>query len=133
MANTNLAVAVNNIIFCTTAPTLPSKELLDNLAVTHHDVTVVTNDIRKMISNLNESRRVLLEYIGELDFFNEVTGLACYCEKNGGYTYDFREDASEKDYPEYTDILVYYPGIILKYVDIIIDATEMTVYRVHRR
>lgn len=132
MANTNLAVAVNNIIFCATAPTLPSKELMDKLSVTHDDVTVVCNDIRKVINNLNESGNVLIEYIGELDFFNEVAGLACYCAKNGKYTYDFREDASKKEYPMYTDIMIT-EGKKITYIDIIIDALEMNVYRVRRR
>ena len=132
MANTNLAVAVNNMIFCATAPTLPSQELLNKLNVTDIDVTIVCNDIRKVINHLNESGNVLIEYIGELDFFNEVTGLACYCAKNGKYTYDFREDASKKDYPMYTDIMITEGGNIT-YIDIIIDALEMNVYRVRRR
>ena len=132
MANTNLAVAVNNMIFCATAPTLPSQELLNKLNVTDVDVTIVCNDIRKVINYLNESGNVLIEYIGELDFFNEVTGLACYCAKNGKYTYDFREDASKKDYPMYTDIMITEGGNIT-YIDIIIDALEMNVYRVRRR
>ena len=132
MANTNLAVAVNNMIFCATAPTLPSQELLNKLNVTDIDVTIVCNGIRKVINHLNESGNVLIEYIGELDFFNEVTGLACYCAKNGKYTYDFREDASKKDYPMYTDIMITEGGNIT-YIDIIIDALEMNVYRVRRR
>lgn len=132
MANTNLAVAANNLIFCATAPTLPSKELMDKLSVTHDDVTVVTNDIRKMISKLNESRNVFFEYIGELDFFNEAIGLASYCAKHGSYTYDIREDASDKDYPQYTNILLC-SGDNINYIDIIIDTTEMNVYRVRHR
>lgn len=132
MANTNLAVAVNNMIFCATAPTLPSQELLNKLNVTDMDVTIVCNDIRKVINHLNESGNVLIEYIGELDFFNEVTGLACYCAKNGKYTYDFREDASKKDYPMYTDIMIT-EGVNITYIDIIIDALEMNVYRVRHR
>ena len=105
---------------------------MNKLNVTDIDVTIVCNDIRKVINNLNESGNALIEYIGELDFFNEVTGLACYCAKNGKYTYDFREDASKKDYPMYTDIMITEGGNI-SYIDIIIDALEMNVYRVRRR
>lgn len=132
MANTNLAVAVNNMIFCAAAPTLPSQELLDKLNVTSSDVTAVVDNIVEVMDNMNESRKVYLEYIGELDFFNEVTGLASHCAKNGRYTYDFRQNASTFEYPSFSNVILC-KGDAISYIDIIIDANEMNVYRVHSR
>lgn len=133
MANTNMAVMVNNIIFCATAPTLPSQELLDKLNVTKDDVTIVIDDIHDTIAALNKNGSVLFEYIGELDFFNEVTGLASYCAKHGDYTYDFQKDACKRDYPKYTAILVCPGDSEDAHVDIVIDATDMNIYRVKHR
>ena len=132
MANSNIAVAVNNIIFGATAPMLPNKEVLDKINVKDFNVAIVVDDIKSTINRLNETSPILVDYIGELDFFNEVTGLAEYVSMHG-YAYDYRDDASSRDYPS-TSLVLCMPKLnMVNNVDIIIDATEMNVYRVYRR
>lgn len=133
MANSNLAVLCNNMIFKATAPTSPSDALIKKLAVTEHDVTIVVDSVNEIIPVVNRKSPVLFDYIGELDFFNEAIGLACYCSKNGMYTYDCRHNHHAGEYPKYTNIMLTDFSETLVDVDIIIDTHDMVVYRMHRR
>ena len=133
MANSNLAVLCNNIIFKATEPMLPSKELIEKLAITEHDVTVVVDSVNNIIPIVNKKSPVFFEYIGELDFFNELIGLSCYCEKHGMYAYDCRSDRHKNDYPMYSTVLLTDFSNTLEDIDVIIDAHDMVVYRMRRR
>lgn len=135
MANSNLAVAANNMLFLATAPTLPNNDILSK--INPYDTAIIVDDIARTIKHLNKKSPVLIEYIGELDFFNEVTGLAGYISNPAGVSggvYDYRHDASERDYPQNSKVIIL-KGIdcIMESATIIIDATEMNVYRVTRR
>ena len=133
MANSNLAVLCNNMIFSATAPTLPSNELIEKLNITKDDVTFVVDSVNEVIPVVNKEGPVLFEYIGELDFFNEAIGLACYCSKNGMYTYDCRHNHHVGEYSRYTNIMLTDFSETFVNVDIVIDTHDMTVYRMHRR
>ena len=133
MANSNLAVTVNNIIFAATAPILPSEELIDKLQLKNSDVVIVIDSINQIIPILNQDGRVLIEYIGELDFFNEVIGLATECAKECRYTYDCRGNHHASEYPRYTNIMLTDLDNNFTIVDVVIDANNACVYRIHRR
>ena len=61
MANSNIAVAVNNIIFGATAPMLPNKEVLDKINVKDFNVAIVVDDIKSTINRLNETSPILVD------------------------------------------------------------------------